>query len=233
MGVAGPGGEQGAHGRGSEQLGQLARLQQRGGHPDGGELDAAAGAAGGVEDVRGLEAGEGDGQVGLDVGFVGEARRHVHRDHAGRGGVDARDILGPDALERAGQPGAEEGVHHHLGPTQIQVVQRLDLQVRRKRRAGRRGVAAVGFGGEDAHLTAPEPQPAGCDQAVAAVVALTGDDRVTAGFGPGGERRLGYGAPRSLHEQEAGVAQFQRARVGGAHGLGGEETHVRLPSLRA
>ncbi len=201
------------------------------------ECQAAAEGAAGVEEVRWLLAEEGDGGGGADRGAERQAgvgmqpRGEVHGEDGGGAGVHRRDEIGGGAGDPAVEAGAEEGVDDEGGGRQRQAGGR-----------GRTGPAVKGGGGVaaesggvaeegDADIAAGGHEAAGGDEAVAAVVAGTGEDEDGPGGGEGGGG-VGHGATGGFHQGHPRGARGDGGAVGLAH-LGGGEDLVHVSGLRA
>jgi hypothetical protein len=176
--------------------------------------------------VEGLEGGEGHGGRGPNVGAIGEARGQVQGQDGEARGVHPLHEPGVKTREGPLEPGAEEGVHHHLPLAECGLLQGVELRaVGQEGVFGLEGVPRLVRGGVDPHPHPFQKEVPGQDQAVPAVVALARQDH---GRALAEELLVDPGRlhPRPLHEEKTGVAHLRRLLVGFPHGLGGEHAHA-------
>ncbi len=133
------------------------------------------------------------------------------------------------ALDRAGQPGTEQAVNHHIRARDHGSVERLP-----------RPIIALGHGGgvgrqarfvaveAEAHLVPPLLEMARGDETVAAVIAGTAQDGDVAGVREAARDFFGNGAARVLHQRRAGNAARDGERVGARHFLGRQKLNHGL-----
>ena len=147
--------------------------------------------------------------LGTSMAMTGQVRR-----------VDALDQARELALDRAGQPGAEQAVNHDIRAREQGGVERLP-----------RPLIAPGHGGcvgRQARFVAVEAEPdlvpsllevARGDETVAAVIAGTAQDGDVPGVGKPARDLFGDGAAGILHQGRAGDAARDGERVGAPHFL--------------
>ncbi|MCY1401361.1 hypothetical protein D9M71_164780 [compost metagenome] len=184
-----------------------------------------------------LETDEGHRQVrthrnAKDAAGVGaEAGGDVHGQHRQSTGVDQADRLGVGLAHLAGQPGAQQGIHHYAFQGSA-FAPRLDTHTRgsgfipRQRRVAGQRIGSAHR--QHLHLPAGTLGQGRDKVAIAGIVAPPGQHAEASGFRPtpaqGAPGRVGG----TLHQLEAGRAGGNEARIEVPHLGGGMERNGQV-----
>ena len=197
--------------------------------------DLAAIDPAGQEQMPGLAPEKGDGQRrarrdAADLaGAAVDAARHIHRDNWQPLLLERRDDFSGDALDRAGEPGAEDRVDDDAVAVERRGGGRLDRSWPARGRHGRVALQRLARPEQrQAHRPAALGQDARRDKAVAAIVAGAAQHRERP-LRPAPRHRVGNGAAGILHQFDARGAAGDCQPVGLAH-LGRGQQRAAAPA---
>ena len=191
---------------------------------DIGQGDDAAEAPPGVEQMAGLQPEESDGLVGSDgrairePGIAVDPARHIDRDHRSVRRVDAIDQRREFARDRPAEAGPEQGVDHEVMTGRIDSIYCRDRSGPGLRR--QRGVALQrgAFAGErQRDPAAALRQQAGCDEAIATIVARAAQHKDALAGADAPRHRVGDRLAGPLHQDDARCAGRDCHRIRGRH----------------